>query len=129
MFFRSIQKLITLPTPFITRRIYTTTPRLKILFPTSNNLQTTTILTSVPILVDSNSNEEDNRKLGTRYPFNPSTTTSFRYRPITQRTTITTLPKISYTIPFTTTQRYVTTTTNALLLDYCKLLNCDFNGL
>ncbi|KAI6241598.1 MAM domain-containing protein [Aphelenchoides fujianensis] len=41
---------------------------------------------------------------------------------VVQRTTL----KNSFTIPYTTTPRFVTTTTEAVL-DYCKLLNCDFN--
>jgi hypothetical protein len=39
-----------------------------------------------------------------------------------QRTTL----KNSFTIPYTTTVRYVSTTPEPIL-DYCKLLNCDFN--
>lgn len=35
--------------------------------------------------------------------------------------------KNSFTIPYTTTARYVSTTPEPIL-DYCKLLNCDFNG-
>ncbi|KAI6176728.1 MAM domain-containing protein [Aphelenchoides bicaudatus] len=61
------------------------------------------------------------------------TTTEFTttYRPPTvtfypglviQRTTL----KNSFTIPYTTTVRYVSTTPEPIL-DYCKLLNCDFN--
>uniref|UniRef100_A0A915DQG7 MAM domain-containing protein n=1 Tax=Ditylenchus dipsaci TaxID=166011 RepID=A0A915DQG7_9BILA len=33
----------------------------------------------------------------------------------------------SFSIPYTTTPRYVTTTTPEPSIDYCKLLNCDFN--
>ncbi|CAD5221440.1 unnamed protein product [Bursaphelenchus xylophilus] len=41
---------------------------------------------------------------------------------VVQKTT----PKNSFTIPYTTTARFVTTTPEPIM-DYCKLLNCDFN--
>lgn len=54
--------------------------------------------------------------------FRPPTVT-FYPGLVVQRTTL----KNSFTIPYTTTVRYVSTTPEPVL-DYCKLLNCDFNG-
>ncbi|KAI6201137.1 MAM domain-containing protein [Aphelenchoides besseyi] len=52
----------------------------------------------------------------------PIPTVTFYPGMVVQRTTL----KNSFTIPYTTTPRSISTTTEAVL-DYCKLLNCDFN--
>jgi hypothetical protein len=86
---------------------------------------TTTISPSEPEIGEGNVEEitaatEISTELTTTRPY--VSTVTFYPGAKLQRTTL----KNSFIIPYTTTLRY-TSTTPEPVLDYCKLLNCDFN--
>lgn len=72
----------------------------------------------------------NSKSSGSKYSFSESSQ-PYRLRTITASSTTVSTNTITdknlFKIPFTTIQRYITTTKKPTL-DYCKLLNCNFNG-